>query len=364
MPAYRDEETGKWFVKFYCKNWHGQNKQIKKRGFETKRDALDFERHFKVRESRNLDMTFGDFYELYTADRKIRLKENTWASKEHVIRTKILPYFKDVKINEIEPADVVKWQNELMEMYGKDGKKLSETYRKTIHSQLSAIFNHACKYYGLKKNPAQIAGNMGKEETAEMQFWTKEEYHKFSEALIDHPVAYYAFEVLYWTGIRLGELLALTMEDFDEATGTLRINKSYQRLNGRDLITEPKTKKSNRVIKIPHFLMEEMQTYFETLYQQKKTDPIFPVTKSYMHHQMDYGSEKAGVKRIRIHDLRHSHVSLLIDEGFSAVAIAERLGHESIAITYRYSHLFPTKQSEMADRLDDLKERMESDNDE
>ena len=77
-------------------------------------------------------MTFGDFYELYTADRKIRLKENTWASKEHVIRTKILPYFKDVKINEIEPADVVKWQNELMEMYGKDGKKLSETYRKTM----------------------------------------------------------------------------------------------------------------------------------------------------------------------------------------------------------------------------------------
>lgn len=89
-------------------------------------------------------------------------------------------------------------------------------------------------------------------------------------------------------------------------------------------------------------------------YGLKKKDRIFTVTKSYLHHEMDRGAKAAGVKRIRIHDLRHSHISLLIDMGFSAVAIADRVGHESIAITYRYAHLFPSKQKEMANRLDDL----------
>ena len=89
-------------------------------------------------------------------------------------------------------------------------------------------------------------------------------------------------------------------------------------------------------------------------YGLKKKDRIFTVTKSHLHHEMDRGAKAAGVKRIRIHDLRHSHISLLIDMGFSAVAIADRVGHESIEITYRYAHLFPSKQKEMANRLDDL----------
>ncbi len=90
------------------------------------------------------------------------------------------------------------------------------------------------------------------------------------------------------------------------------------------------------------------------LYGLKKKDRIFTVTKSYLHHEMDRGAKAAGVKRIRIHDLRHSHISLLIDMGFSAVAIADRVGHESIEITYQYAHLFPSKQTVMAKRLDDL----------
>ena len=148
------------------------------------------------------------------------------------------------------------------------------------------------------------------------------------------------------------ELLALTAADFDFEKETVRINKSYQRLHGEDVITTPKTKKSNRTIKMPKFLCEEMQEYLGMLYGLKKKDRIFTVTKSYLHHEMDRGSKAAGVKRIRIHDLRHSHISLLIDMGFSAVAIADRVGHESIEITYRYAHLFPSKQKEMAIKLD------------
>lgn len=168
------------------------------------------------------------------------------------------------------------------------------------------------------------------------------------------PVSFYAFEMLYWCGIREGELLALTAADFDFEKETVRINKSYQRLHGEDVITTPKTKKSNRIIKMPKFLCEEMQEYLQMLYGLKKKERIFTVTKSYLHHEMDRGAKAAGVKRIRIHDLRHSHISLLIDMGFSAVAIADRVGHESIDITYQYAHLFPSKQTEMADRLDDL----------
>ena len=171
---------------------------------------------------------------------------------------------------------------------------------------------------------------------------------------MDKPVSYYAFQMLYWCGIRRGELLALTPADFDFENITVRINKSYQRLHGEDIITTPKTKKSNRTIKMPKFLCEEMQDYLKMLYGLKKKERIFPITKSYLHHEMDRGAKEAGVKRIRIHDLRHSHISLLIDMGFSAVAIADRVGHESIEITYRYAHLFPSKQAEMADKLDDL----------
>ena len=172
---------------------------------------------------------------------------------------------------------------------------------------------------------------------------------------MDKPMSFYAFEMLYWCGIREGELLALTPADFDFEKGTVSINKSYQRLNGQDIVTTPKTKKSNRVIQMPQFLCEEMQDYLKQLYGAEPDSRIFPVSKYYLHHEMDRGCKESGVKRIRIHDLRHSHISLLIDMGFTALAIADRVGHESIDITYRYAHLFPTRQTEMANKLDLLR---------
>jgi len=195
---------------------------------------------------------------------------------------------------------------------------------------------------------------MGKEERKEMDFWTVEEYTKFSNEMMDKPVSYYAFQMLYWCGIREGELLALTAGDFNFKNKTVTINKSYQRLHGEDVITPPKTAKSNRTIKMPNFLCEEMQEYITMFYSAGENDRIFPVSKSYLHHEMTRGSEAAGVKRIRIHDLRHSHVSLLIDQGYQAVAIADRVGHESIDITYRYAHLYPSKQNEMVNTLDEI----------
>ena len=351
MPVYKSD-NGTWYVLTRYLDWKGERKQKCKRGFETRKEAVEWERTFQQQNAADMDMTFEAFFELYANDIKPRLKENTWLTKEHIVETKIMPYFAKRIISEITTKDVMAWQNELLAYRDENRKPYSQTYLKTVHNQLSAIFNHAVRHYDLRSNPASKAGNMGTEERKEMKFWTKDEYKKFADEMMDKPVSYYAFEVLYWCGIREGELLALTSADFDFVKGTLTINKSYQRLKGRDVITTPKTKKSNRTIKMPQFLCEEMQDYLGMLYSVGKKDRIFNISKHYLSREMERGSKAAGVKRIRIHDLRHSHISLLIDMGFSAVAIADRVGHESIEITYRYAHLFPSKQVEMAKKLD------------
>ena len=148
------------------------------------------------------------------------------------------------------------------------------------------------------------------------------------------------------------ELLALTPADIDFEKQAVTISKTFHRSRGRDIITSPKTKKSNRTIKMPTFLCEEMQEYIKMLYDIKPDERLFSVTKSYLSHEMERGAKQAGVKKIRVHDLRHSAVSLLLDMGFSVLAIGERMGHEAEKITYRYAHLFPTVQTEMAEKLE------------
>lgn len=353
MPAYKDQTKGTWYVSFYYQNWKGERTRKLKRGFRTRKEALDWERTFQLQTTANLEMTFEDFIAVYTVDMKQRMKLNTWVTKESVIQTKLIPYFGKRKMCEIQAKDVMAWQNEMMEHENREGQKYSPVYLKTLHNQLSAIFNHAVRYYNLKENPAAKVGNMGKAKGREMLFWTKEEYQKFAEVMMDKPMSFYAFELLYWCGIREGELLALTPKDFDFQRQTVSISKSYQRIRGKDVITDPKTPKSNRVIQMPEFLCEEIQDYIKSLYGVKETDRMFTVTKSYLYREMDRGSVRANIKRIRVHDLRHSHVSLLIEMGFSALAIADRVGHESIDITYRYAHLFPTRQKEIANKLNE-----------
>lgn len=353
MAAYKDEERGTWYVSFHYYDWTGKNKRKLKRGFKTRKEALEWEQHFRMREEANLDMTFGDFWKSYEMDMKPKLKENTWNTKEAVVKSKILPYFKEKKMKDIRAKDIITWQNMISAQRGTDGKPFKPTYLKTIQSELSALFNHAVRFYELKENPVIKAGPLGKGKADEMNFWTKEEYLKFIEAVKDKPVSYYAFQILYWCGLRLGELLALCVSDIDTKNKVLHITKSYQRIGGRDVITDPKTPKSKRDVSIPDFLCGELEQYLGMLYGYMPTDRIFQISKSYLHHEMDRGAKAAGVKRIRIHDIRHSSVSLLINMGFTAVAIGNRVGHESADITYRYAHMFPSEQKEMATMLNE-----------
>ena len=355
MAVYKDKWNGydgnTRRVAVYYKDWQGVRKKHDKRGFATKKEALAYEREFIAKTSKDINMGFGTFIDIYMADMKPQLKKNTFLTKQNIINSHIRDYFENRSLASITPTDILQWQNELLSKRDDQGKGYSQTYLRTIQNQLNAIFNHAVKYYDLPKNPCLVNKKMGKAKGKEMLFWTKEEYLKFSEAIKDKPVSYYAFQLLYWTGIRLGELLALTKSDFDFEKKTMRIDESLQVLEGEVVITDPKTEKSNRVIELPDFLCDEMQDYFEMLYKVDDNSRIFDITKSYLHHEMDRGHAKAGVKRIRVHDLRHSSCALLIELGYSPIQIAERLGHESVTITQRYSHLYPSVQRDMANSL-------------
>ena len=347
MKAEKDKKTGKWLIQYRYTDWQGKRRKSTKRGFATKREAEEWLRNFLITQKADFDMKFEDFWKMYCADMETRLREHTMRTKKYIVELKILPYFGNKRVNDITAADIRQWQNELIKM------GYSPTYLKTINNQLSAIFNYAVRYYDLKSNPCEKAGSMGKSKAEEMDFWTGEEFRKFIDSVMNKRLSYMAFMILYWTGMRLGELLALNPKDVDLEKRTISITKSYQRLGKKDVITPPKTSKSKRVITIPEFLAADIKDYMDSLYDLQEDDRLFPITKYYLEHEMQRGIKESGVKRIRVHDLRHSHASMLIELGFSPLEIANRLGHEKVETTLNtYAHLYPNKQTKLAERLD------------
>lgn len=355
MSVTKDAKSGKWMSQVRATNWQGNVIHKKKRGFQTKKEGLEWENQIKLQYTANVGMLFGDFIELYFEDMSHRLKESTLSGKRFMVNTKIIPVFSKMPMSQISPTDIRKWQNGLTSYRDGKGKSYSQTYLKTINNQLTAIFNYAMKFYSLKENPCHKAGSMGKKHADEMGFWTKAEFDTFIKTKEDNYQVYAAFMTLYYTGMRIGELTALTKTDVDFEKATITINKSFQRLNGKDIISSPKTPKSNRVVTIPKLLAECLQTYLSMMYGLKVSERIFPVSKSYMAKEITTGCAACGVKRIQVHDCRRSRASLLIELGFSPLLIADRLGHEKVETTLNTnSHLYPSKQAEVAERLDNL----------
>lgn len=351
MAVYKDSKTNKWTCYVRYEDWQGVRKAKKKEGFKTRREAVEFEHNFIALKTKDINMGFSTFIDSYLDDIKPQLKLTTLETKMAIIEAHIRPYFANKALCDITVTDILQWQNEHLNMRDSNDRAYSPTYLRTIQNQLSAIFNHACRFYDLPSNPCNKLKKMGRTKSKEMLFWTQDEYTKFSEAIKDKPMSYYAFQILYWTGIRCGELLALERADIDLEKRLLRVDKNYQVVKGKASITTPKTEKSNRTIDLPDFLCRELEDYFGMLYKIESRTRLFQVTKSYLHHEMDRGSARAGVKRIRIHDLRHSSCALMIELGYSPVQIAERLGHESVTITERYSHLYPSVQKKIADSM-------------
>lgn len=358
MPAYKYILKGnkvRWYANFYYTDWTGKKKHVCKRGFKTQREAKEYELRFvEQKTNTDCDILFGDLVKAYLDDMAYRLKPTTMETKQHIINEKIMPYFRLLKVCDISTITVRKWQNEILSMRDKNGNYYSNTYLKTIHNQLSTILNYAVAHYNLPSNPCRVAGSIGSKRADEMSIWTQEEYERFA-ATIKKTAVKLAFDILFFTGMRIGELLALTPADITPDK-RINISKNYTRIHGEELFLTPKTPKSKRSISIPDFLYDEIMTYLGMLYKPDPDDRLFYFTKSLMETEIKRGAEKAGLKKIRLHDLRHSHASLLINMGFAPLEISERLGHESVKTTLdTYSHLYPDKDIQLSKALNKLR---------
>ncbi len=340
-----------------------ERKRTCKRGFEKKKDAEEwiknelpaFIKQLEHKETLDENLTMGELIERYMKDSRIRKEETTCLTKAHIIETKILPYFRRKKVYEVSTKDVRNWQNNMMMAVKKNGEPYSDTYLRSINNQLSAIMNFAIAYHNLPSNPVLKVERMGlKNPEEEAEIWTLEEYEKFSEQLQDKPMFYYIFEVFFWSGIRLGELLGLTKEDVSLEEGTLSVKASYKTQTRK--MGKTKTKNSKRTIYIPQFLIEELAEYMETLYGLSEKDRIFPTSKTTLHKKLKEAAEKAGLKKITIHGFRHSHISMLMDgvSCASVMDISQRAGHKKPSTTMIYTHRYKGKDQMIADELNRL----------
>jgi integrase len=354
MAVYKDKERGTWYASFYYDDWTGERKRKLKRGFKTKKEALAFEAEYQRQSKPDMEMTFGEFVEVYFRDKSGELKARTTKNKKTVIETKLLPYFKDKPMNQITPSDIIQWQNTMRE------KGYSQDYLKLIQNQMTALFSHAKTIYGLFENPCTKVKRMGKTSKKKMEFWTLEEYRQFMEGIEPGTRYHTLFELLYWTGLRIGEALALFPSDIDFERCEIHVTKTFYRMDGEVLITSPKTEESNRTISIPEFLKKELQEYIAKLYELPDNERIFPIGHEAVQHKLKNECVKSGVKKIRVHDLRHSHAAYLINQGVQPLMIKERFGHTDIRITLNtYGHLYPNQQQILADMLEETSQTAE-----
>ena len=221
MGTYKDEKTGTWFVKCYYTDYTGTRKQKMKRGFALQREAKEWERDFLLKQAAQPSMPFRTLAELYLEDKKAHTKLITYETKKNRIDKWILPFFSDKTVDAITAADIRKWQAELKEARNANEKPLSPGYMQNLVTELSSIFNFAVRIYGLTVNPCQIAGNAVGKKQKSLTFWTKEEFDRFIDTFDRQDPYYIAFLILYYCGLRIGELEALTVGDIDQTAGTL-----------------------------------------------------------------------------------------------------------------------------------------------
>ncbi|QGS37233.1 tyrosine-type recombinase/integrase [Aerococcus viridans] len=312
-------------------------------------------------------MTFNSLIDIYLDDMSHQLRESTMDNKRNIMNKKIRPFIGETKLSKLNERTIRKWQNDILSLKDNKGNPYSQTYIKTINNQMSAILNYAVKYYGLKSNPIHTIGSIGKKHADEKNNWSLEQfnkamaYYEFRDAQTSYTfstIQYkFAFNLLFYTGVRIGELLALTANDFDYTNRILKINKFYQRIHGKDIVSRPKTDTSIRNITIPDFLFDMLDEYLDVLYDYQPHERIFPQVKKYsLAKQLQMISKHTDLPRIRVHDLRHSHASLLIKQGVNFKVIQQRLGHKDIQTTLNtYSHLWSSAHQEVAELLNGIR---------
>lgn len=240
MPAYKDKKSGKWYCKFYYKDWIGNPKQKWKRGFRTKREAMQYERDFLQRQSSSSSITLGNLYHIYIEEMKTRLKRSTLETKQNICQTKILPYFADKPMNELTALDVRRWQNTLLKE-----KQYSETYLKTINNQLTAIVNYARRYYNLCTNPCEQAGSIGTSAAKEMEYWTLNEYITFRKGLKNRLAAYTCLKCCIGPACVKVNCLHCFLKILISIKKRYRLRKHISELRGRMFLRLQRLKKAS-----------------------------------------------------------------------------------------------------------------------
>lgn len=346
MPAYKDKKTGLWKALFYYTNYKNERKKKQKRGFETKKLAQEWEREFLLKSQFSLEMNFDSLYSLYYKDMESRIKISTLSTKQYIVNKKILPYFGKMKIQDIKAVHIRNWQSELLKT------NYSKTYIRTINNQLTAIFNYAVRFHNLSKNPCHIAGSIGKKDAEEMSIINVEDFNRMINFVSDEENRCF-YKILFWTGLRKGELLALTYKDVDFDKKTININKNFQVIESEEIISDPKTPKSKRTISVNNIVLDSIKKMWDTCYKPTKDLRIFYLSKYSIKRQLDTACKKAKIPCIRVHDLRHSHASYLLSNGIDVVSVSRRLGHEKVQTTLNvYCHISLASEEKLNALLD------------
>lgn len=362
MPVYKDKERGTWYFQINYTDVNGNARSIKRRGFETKRAAkeAEYKRTLELNYKPDMDIPFHDLYNNYFIYTEPRVKYSSYYSKKNLGDLHILPFFKNKKVRYITTKDIISWQQEMLV------KNYSYEYLSKIYTNLSAILQYGIKHHGIKENPCKLVGNFKNPEEikCEINYWTFDEFKQFISVIDDDIEFYTFFSFLYYTGARKGETLALTWKDIDFDINEVNIYKGIQEKSkdGGRKIGPPKTKNSIRRILIPKELANHLKKYYERCkYFEGFNNEcfVFGISKPFATTTIDRRFrkyiEKSGVKKIRIHDLRHSHASLLINSGANILVVSKRLGHKNTDETLNtYSHMFPNKEREIVNLIDNL----------
>ena len=362
MPVYQYQNkdgTKLWKFRAYAEDVFGNRKQSERKGFITKKEAQLAEMNFKLADkSEHSNMTFYELWLLYKEEKELKLKKQSFRTINSRFENYILPYFKDYRLNKITNNVYVKWQKEI------ESKGFKHKYNSSLHTAMVGILNYGIRFYGLKENVASLTGNFQRktELKKNVDFWSYEEYEKFIE-VVDDIVYKSFFETLYYTGLRQGEALALNWNDFKD--GFLNINKtlSKETINGEHIINTPKTTNSIRRVKLDDNLikqLDELKQFYKKYVGFEDNWFIFgglePLSPSTIGRRKNKYCDKADVKKIRIHDLRHSHASLLLSKNVPITVISQRLGHSDINMTLNtYSHMIPKDEDKAIDILNQLK---------
>ena len=351
MPAYFDDKTKTWFAKFRYKDWTGKSHYTTRRGFARKKDAQTFEADFKLRAGHNPSLNMTALVEEYLKEYKLYRKASSYRAVKRTLEKRVLPSFGHLSAADIKPYHIKQWQNELQ------SSGAAESSIRTYNVIFSTLLSWATKYYGLASNPFNVTGKTGqKAQRDNMTFWELEDFNKFDTALAAAGEHIYRvmFNILFYSGCRIGELMALTPEDFDFEAGTINITKQYNDV--RDEVTAPKTEKSIRTVTLPPSVVAMIKDLFDGFYDIPRPRPFGYMTRKGIDFVMRRYSEVAGVKRIRIHDLRHSHASLLLQQGINIAAVSKRLGHSTPTTTLNiYAHVHKKADAEIASMLDGVK---------